>query len=255
MNDYRSVAMSAAKEAGDILTQLSTKPLSYHMKTQRDIQAEADLESEKAIKSRIKAAFPSHAVLAEESGKEGGDSEYLWVVDPLDGTINYARGIEEYAVSIALVQNGKIVLGVIYQPALDKMMVAEASKGAYLNDKELKLSGESELSHCLAATDTTSKLELRRRNFEILINVAGAVRHVRIFGSTALHLARIAQGQLDFYFKTHINYWDAAAGALILQEAGGIITDLDGQPLTSASKDILAGTRAIHGQAIGLVKS
>lgn len=253
MNDYREVAIAAAKDAGGIILKLAQHPLAYDKKSERDIQAEADLESEKSIKNQIKSAFPGHSILAEESGAEAGGSDYLWVIDPLDGTINYARGIEEYAVSIALCKRDEIVLGVIYQPALGKMLVAEKGEGAFLNDKRLSLTGESELVDCLAATDTTSNLDLRRRNFELLANVASAVRHVRLFGSTSLHLGRIAQSQIDFYFKTHINFWDVAAGTLILQEAGGIVTDIDGRPLTAKSKTILAATKVIHPKALSLL--
>lgn len=253
MNDYRTVAIEAAKEAGAVLVKFSRGPIRYRMKSERDIQAEADLESEKVIKSKIKSAFPDHKILAEESGEDGVESEYLWVVDPLDGTINYARGIEEYAVSIALCRNGEIILGVIFQPALDRLLVAEKGRGAYLNGEPLTLSDEAELRNCLAATDTSSNLEARRYNFELLVKVAAAVRHVRIFGSTSLHLARIAQGQIDFYYKTRCNYWDVAAGALMVQEAGGIVTDMQGQPLTRESKTILAGTSAIHAKALNLL--
>jgi myo-inositol-1(or 4)-monophosphatase len=255
MNDYRTVAVEAAKEAGDILLKLSRKPLRYKMKSERDIQAEADLESEKTIKNKIKAAFPDHMLLAEEGGEEGEGSEYLWVIDPLDGTINYARGIEEYAVSIALSKNDQLIVGVIYQPVLRKMFVAERGKGVYLNDERLTISGESALPNCLVATDTTSNLEARRSNFEILTKVAAAVRHVRIFGSSSLHLARVAQGQLDFYYKGHCNYWDVAAGVLVVQEAGGVVTDMEGQPFTRESKTILVATNTTHSKALSLLRA
>lgn len=255
MNDYRNIAIDAAKEAGNILLQFSKHPIRYEMKTARDIQAEADLESEKIIKAKIKAAFPRHNILAEESGDEGTDSEYLWVIDPLDGTINYARGIEEYAVSIALCKNDQPILGVIYQPAPDKLWVAEKGEGAYLDDDKLVITGELELANCLAATDTTSNLEARRYNFEILSKVAGAVRHVRIFGSSSLHLARIAQGQIDFYYKAHCNFWDVAAGALIVKEAGGTVTDMKGQPFTRESDTILVASSTVHSKAFELVNT
>src|SRR6266540_758437 len=253
MNDYRAIAIEAAKGAGAILLQLSKSPLKYKLKSARDMQAEADLNSESLIKAKIKAAFPEHKILAEESGEEGADSEYLWVIDPLDGTINYARGIEEYAVSIALCKNGQPILGVIYQPVLDKLFVAEKGKGAYLNGDKLNMGGESELANCLAATDTTSNLEARSYNFEVLSRVASAVRHVRIFGSSSLHLARIAQGQIDFYFKAHCNYWDVAAGIVIIEESGGRVSDMEGQPLTRESDTILVATSIIYPEALNLL--
>jgi myo-inositol-1(or 4)-monophosphatase len=253
MNDYKAVAIRAAKEAGDILLQLAQSPLKYKMKSARDIQAEADLRAEAIIKSKIKTAFPDHKILAEESGEEGENSEYLWVIDPLDGTINYTRGIEEYAVSIALCKNGEPILGVIYQPTLDRLVVAEKDGGAYLNGTKLTMNGESELANCLAATDTTSNLKARSYNFELLRKVADAVRHVRIFGSTSLHLARTAQSQIDFYFKTNCNYWDVAAGILIVEESGGTVTDMEGRPFTRESATILVGAGGIHAEALRLV--
>jgi myo-inositol-1(or 4)-monophosphatase len=253
MNNHQTIAVDAAKEAGKMLLKLAQKPVDYTMKNERDIQAQADLESEQAIKAKIKAAFPDHTILAEESGMEGEGSEYLWVIDPLDGTINYARGIEEYAVSIALCKNNEIILGVLYQPVQDRLLVAEKGKGAYVNGERMTLSGESELADCLAATDTTSDLKARRLNLETFTEVAAAVRHVRIFGSTALHLGRLAQGQIDFYFKYHCNYWDVAAGILIVQEAGGVVTDIHGKAFTREGATILAGTAAIHAKALRLL--
>lgn len=254
MSDFKTVAIEAAKEAGEILLELAKATIEYKMKNSRDIQAEADLCSEKAIIRKIRAVFPSHSIFAEESGEDMHESEYLWIVDPLDGTINYARGIEQFCISIALSRNGETILGVVYHPLLRQLFVAEKSKGAYLNGRKLEVSNEAELPNCLVATDNTSHLEDRRRNFTLLVRVADEVRQVRIFGSAALHLVRIAQGQLDFYFKLRYNHWDYAAASLIIQEAGGIVTDMNGQHLTRDSKSILAATSSIHSRAIMLLK-
>jgi myo-inositol-1(or 4)-monophosphatase len=255
MSDFKNVAIEAAKEAGEVLLELAKTTIKYEMKNSRDIQAEADLRSEEIIIGKIKAAFPMHSIFAEERGEEINESEYLWAVDPLDGTINYARGIEEYCISIALSQHSETILGVIYHPALKQLFVAEKGKGAYLNGRKLEVSSEANLVNCLAATDNTSHLKYRRKNFRLLTKVADEVRQIRVFGSAALHLVRVAQGQLDFYFKLRYNYWDFAAAALIVQEAGGIVTDVNGQPLTRDSKTILAASGAIHSQAMALLKS
>jgi myo-inositol-1(or 4)-monophosphatase len=223
------------------------------MKSSRDIQAEADLRSEAIIIDKINKAFPSHSIFAEESGEEIHESEYLWAIDPLDGTINYARGIEEYCISIALSQNGQTVLGVVYHPVLRQLYVAEKGKGAYLNGQKLKVSSESGLANCIIATDNTSHLEDRHKNFSLMVEVADEVRQIRVFGSAALHLVRVAQGQLDFYFKLRYNHWDFAAAALIVQEAGGVVTDTKGRALTRNSKSILAASSAIHAQAMALL--
>jgi myo-inositol-1(or 4)-monophosphatase len=255
MSIFKSVAVAAAEEAGEEILRLANEPIKFTMKNTRDIQAEADLRSERIIIDRLKEAFPDHSIFAEESGEETRGSEYLWVVDPLDGTINYARGVEEYCVSIALVHKGRAILGVIYRPVGKSLFVAEAGKGAYLNGKRIEVSQETELVSCLAATDNTSNPEARRKNFAVLLKVADEVRHVRIFGSAALHLIRIATGQLDLYFKTRLNYWDFAACTLILEEAGGVVTDMEGNPFTRDSKSIVAASKAVHSKALALIKN
>lgn len=255
MSEFKNVAIEATKEAGEVLLELAETTIKYEMKNSRDIQAEADLRSEEIIIKKIKTAFPSHSIFAEESGEETNESEYLWAVDPLDGTINYSRGIEEFCISIALSQHGQTILAVVYQPVLQQLFVAEKGKGAYLNGQKLEVSSETKLVNCLAATDNTSHLEDRRKNFSLLTKVADEVRQIRVFGSAALHLIRVAQGQLDFYFKLRYNHWDYAAAALIVQEAGGIVTDVNGQPLTRDSTSILATSGAIYPQAMALLKS
>ena len=255
MDEFKSVAIDAAQAAGQTLLELAKSPIRYEMKNSLDIQAEADLRSEQLIINKIREAFPSHSIFAEESGEDTTDSEYMWTIDPLDGTINYSRGIDEYCVSIALSRRGQTTLGVIYQPVKQELFVAEAGKGAYLNDKKLRVAEGAELVNCLAATDNTSNLEARRRNLRLLAIAGDNVRHVRIFGSAALHMAGIADGQLDFYFKDHYHHWDYAAGVLLVQEAGGIVTDLDGRPITRDSTSILAAGSTIHAQALKLLNT
>lgn len=252
MNNYREVAVAAVLEAGDKLVELSDNPVEFTMKGARDIQAQADLDSEQIIIGAIAKAFPTHGILSEEAGEAGKKAEYRWAVDPLDGTVNFAKGIDQYAVSAALDYNNETILGVIYQPKSRLLFVAEKGAGAYLNDHRLEVSEEGELANCLAATDTTSNY--RKDNFDILTVVANNVRQVRIFGSSALHLAKVAQGQLDFYYKAHYSHWDYAAGVLMVQEAGGVVTDLAGQPIRRNSRNILAGGSAIHQAAIELIK-
>jgi myo-inositol-1(or 4)-monophosphatase len=255
MNDVKAVAVKAAKEAGKILLALSANPIKYKMKGSHDIQAEADLRSEKIILDIITSAFPSHSIISEEAGEQKADAAYLWAVDPLDGTINYARGIDEFCVSIALTHNDQTILGVVYQPVMQQLFVAEKGKGSYVNDEQIHVSSERDMIRSLVATDASSDLNMRQANFAALAKISTSVRQARIYGSSALHLVRVAQGHIDFYFKMHTNYWDCAAGALIVQEAGGVVTDIDGQPFTRDSQTILAGSKAIHAQALTLLGS
>lgn len=254
MNSPRDIAIKAARKAGDYTLTFLDKKVSYTMKTAHDIQAEADLGAEQIIISMIKTAFPGHDIFAEESGREDSQSDYLWVIDPIDGTINFSRHIEEYCVSIALCHKGKIILGVIYQPVLQKLIIAEAGKGTYVNGKKVSVSEESELINCLVDTDNSSDIEARKRNIDILSDFSSKVRHVRVFGSAAMGMARIAQGQIDIYFKTAFNYWDYAAGIVIVQEAGGMVTDIDGNGINIGSKNILACSKAMHKQALASIQ-
>ena len=204
MNSPKQVAIAAAKDAANLLLQLSQEDIKYKIKNVRDILAEGDIKSESIILDRIKQAFPQHSILSEEKGEENHGKEYLWVIDPIDGTINFARKIEEYAISIALCHNGETELGVIYQPKTGKLYVAEKGKGAYLNDKRITVSKEKETINALVATDTTSKIDTRIENFTILTNICPHIRHVRIFGSCALHMAKLAEESLIFILKPHV---------------------------------------------------
>lgn len=253
MDSHKQVAIEAAKEAGNILLRLSKETVSYRMKNRLDIQAEGDLISEKYIIGRIKQSFPHHSILSEEKGEEIHNADYLWVIDPLDGTINFSRNIEEYAVSIALCKNKEVKLGVIYQPVTDNLYIAEEGKGSYLNGKKIVVSSQRETISALAATDNSSNPEARRDTFRILSHICTKVRHIRIFGSGALHLAKIAEGKLDFYYKTRFNFWDYAAGVILLQESGGRVTDFSGKPVTIQSKNIIASNGVIHAASLRLI--
>jgi myo-inositol-1(or 4)-monophosphatase len=254
MHSPREVAIAAAKEAGALLLRLSEEDIRYTMKNQHDILAEGDLQSEEIILKHIKDAFPAHCILSEEKGEVIRDSEYIWVIDPIDGTINFSRKIEEFCISIALVHRGEIVLGVLYQPVLDKLYVAEKGKGASLNEQKIVVSKETALINALVATDITSNVDKRKETFDVLNTICADFRHLRIFGSSALHLAKIAEGKLDFYFKTAFNYWDFAAGILLIEEAGGKVTDVDGDRISKDSPNIIASNGILHKAAVELVR-
>jgi myo-inositol-1(or 4)-monophosphatase len=193
-----------------------------------------------------------HSFFSEEAGTQG-KSDFLWVIDPIDGTINFSRGIEEYCISLAFLHKGTVKLGIVYQPDNKKLYLAEKGKGAFLNNKRISVSSENKLINTLLATDNSSKLESRQRNFMLLHRLCLEVRHIRIFGSGALHLAKIAEGKLDSYYKTRFNYWDYAAGMLLIEEAGGKITDFMGKPINELSENIIASNELLHNQLIELL--
>lgn len=254
MDEFKRIAIECAKEAGAIALSMSHKKIEFQMKGAYDILAEADLKSEHLIVEKIKAAFPDHSILSEENADVEKVSPYTWVIDPVDGTINFERHINEYCVSIALEKDGELLLGVIYQPAYDKLFVASIGEGAFLNDKKISVSQENNLINTLFSTENSSKLDVRMGDFQILLDICQKVRGVRIFGSGALHLAALAEGHIDFYFKTKFNYWDIAAGVVLIREAGGKVTDMDGSDLLKTSPNIVASNNILHSEVLQLLR-
>ncbi len=252
---FRTVAIQSAKEAGEILLRASRKKTTHRLKSRHDIQIPADIQSEKSIIRAIRKNFPTHSILAEESGEQLRDSEYLWVIDPLDATINFSRGIEEYCVSIALTHRGQPIIGVVYQPALKKLFVAERGKGALLNGKRIFVSRQKDPITMLIATDNSADPQTRRRNLATMSRIGLDVRHVRVFGSAALHLARLAAGSLDVYYRTTFHYWDVAAGVLLVQEAGGRVTDFFGKPFSRESEGVIATNGMAHTQIVSKLRN
>ena len=253
MATYKEVAIEAAKEAGEMLLELSKNKIKYSMKNSYDILAEGDLQSEKIIISKIKSAFPDHNILSEEAGEDDATSEYLWIIDPIDGTINFSRHIEEYCISIALSKNDELILGILYQPEYDNLYVAEKGKGAYLNGQKISVSDETEIINSLCYPGNSTIVEARVETFNIVNKFVDKVRHFRIFGSAALGMAKLAKGQIDFIFNLRFHYWDYAAGILILEEAGGKVTDLEGQPINRHSPNIVASNGHLHEKILKII--
>lgn len=250
----KSVAIAAAKDAGRILLALSKKKIRYTLKNPHDILAEADLKAEQAIIRRIKASFPDHSILSEEKGEEDNHSDYLWIIDPLDGTINFSRQLDNYCISIAVARKGELLVGLIYEPIADKLYLAENGKGAFCNGKRIHASREEKMINMLLATDNSSTMDLRRKDYALLLAICERIRSARIFGTGALHLARLAEGHIDLYYKTKFNYWDYAAGTLLIQEAGGKVTDFDGMPITRESKNIVASNGKAHRDFLAMLR-
>lgn len=224
------------------------------MKSTHDVLAEADIEAEQAIIRRIRKSLPGHSILSEEAGVDDIRSPYQWVVDPLDGTVNYVQGIEEYCVSIALTYRREPILGLVFQPVTQKMYYAEKGRGAFCNGKRIHVSSTGTLVSAVLATDNSAKLSAREKNFALLSKLCSRVRHTRIMGSGALHLARVATGQIDVYMKTVFNYWDIAAGIVLVQEAGGQITDIRGKKLSEKSEGVIVSNGLVHTEFLRAIK-
>lgn len=247
---YR-VAVEAAVEAGRILRWRFQTVLEIQHKGEIDLVTEADLAGERAILSRIRSAFPDHAVLAEESGETTHVSPWLWVVDPLDGTTNFAHGFPVFAVSIALLHEGQRVLGVVYDVMRDELFSAQRGHGAFLNGRPIRVSRTPRLAEALLVTGFPyDRQESPFDNTQEFVGLLKRCHGVLRVGSAALDLASVAAGRLDGYWEFRLSPWDLAAGALLVEEAGGQVTTPQGDPLPSLGVDVVATNGRIHDELL-----
>jgi myo-inositol-1(or 4)-monophosphatase len=253
--EFREVAVRAAKEAGKITVDHFYRKHTVKTKTPRDLVTEVDIASEKRILDLIKKNFPDHSILSEESGKDQEASEYLWVVDPLDGTTNYSIKNPFYNVSIALTKNNKVILAVVYAPMTNEMFVAEKGKGAFLNGKRIHVSPERDFSKLLFAYCHGSTFDEIERITKIFAKLKPAVRDFSRMRAGALELAFVACGRLGAYISSGSNPWDVAAGALLVREAGGRVTDFVGNEWNIERNDILATNKAVHERLVEILQN
>ncbi|MFA4907855.1 MAG: inositol monophosphatase family protein [archaeon] len=254
------VAKTAANEAGKILLKRFDSIHSVSFKTAKDTVTETDLAAEKKIISILGKNFPSHSFHAEESGKSREAADYVWVIDPLDGTVNYSHGIPIFGISIALQFSGKIIAGVISLPSQNELFYAEKGKGAFLNGKRINVSAEKNLSHALCyfndfnIGNDSERKKFNSRKFKIAKALAENVMRYRILGSAATELAYLASGRIDAYGMSCFGFWDAAAGKILVEEAGGTITDSTGKEFTEKSREFIASNGKLHAKFLGLLK-
>ena len=243
----REVAVEAACSAGGILRRRMDSIREIRHKSAVDIVTDVDLQSEQEILSALLKAFPTHTVLGEEGGARlGSDARYRWIVDPLDGTTNYAHGFPFFCVSIGLEVDGQMALGVAYAPSLDELFVAEAGHGATVDDEPIHASSTADLSQALLATGFPyDRTEFPRalRSFEVLSLRSQAVRRA---GSAVLDLCYVACGRLDGYWEHQVKPWDMAAGSLMVVEAGGAVSATDGSPFSVDGGQVLASNGLLH---------
>ncbi len=247
MEDYRTFAVDIARESGILLKKKLNGIRKIDFKGEIDIVTDADRMSEDMILSAIRNRFPDHDVMSEESAATETGSAFRWIIDPLDGTTNYAHGYPVFCVSIALEWKGDVILGVVYNPMLDEMFVAEKRRGAYLNGSRLSVSRTSVLSHGLLATGFPYDIRNdRNNNINYFNEMARKVRAIRRAGSAALDLAYVAAGRFDGFWELKLMPWDTAAGCLLVREAGGGVTDLFGAPHDLSSPHVLASNGTLH---------
>jgi myo-inositol-1(or 4)-monophosphatase len=211
-----------------------------------DLVTEVDEQAEQVISEILLGAFPAYGMLAEEGGTLVGEADARWIVDPLDGTTNYAHGLPIFCVSIALERSGEVILGVIHDPITEEVYVAERGRGATLNGEPIRVSDTEELIQALIATGFPHDHAEMPEALELFGRFAAMTRGMRRLGSTALDLCYVASGRLDGYHERGIWAWDIAAGALILEEAGGKVTDYRGGELDLEGREIVASNGALH---------
>jgi myo-inositol-1(or 4)-monophosphatase len=251
------VAVAAAREAGQFLLENVGRVRRIESKKgeERNLVSEIDRGSEERIIRAIRARFPAHQILAEESGESSSPAEYKWVIDPLDGTTNYLHGLPIFSVTIAIEKKGEIVAGVTYDPNLDELFTAEKGSGAFLNGRRLAVSPTSRLIDSLLVTGFPYDIAKNPDHaVEHFCNFLMEARGLRRLGSAAIDLAYVAAGRFDAFWEVNLNPWDMAAGALFVREAGGTITDFFGNPSSIYKKQVLASNGVIHDAMIAVLK-
>ena len=244
-----SVAVSAARAGGEILLRLFGRgDLGVEEKAKNDLVSRADRESEAAIVARIRGAFPSHAILAEEGGRLSGESGVVeWIVDPLDGTTNFLRGLPVFCVSIAAVERGRPLAAVVLDPMRDDLFTATRGGGAFRGGVPLRLRDRDGLDGAVLATGFPFKAHGALDAYLALFrDIFLEARAIRRCGAAALDLAYTAAGVFDGFFEFRLAPWDVAAGSLLIEEAGGVVTDLDGEERFLQGGNVLAGVPGVH---------
>jgi myo-inositol-1(or 4)-monophosphatase len=260
-------ASAIAREAGARLREFFAQGVETEYKGDVDLVTVADRTVEKLIRTRLGEAFPEHGVYGEEGTRERMEGEFRWYVDPLDGTTNFAHGFPQFCVSLGLehrpVQNaresaaeqdGKIVAGVIYDPMRDELYTAEEGRGAWLNGKPMHVSRIEDLAESLVSTGFPSRKRHESPNVHFYQEFTLRSHGVRRAGSAALDLAYVACGRLEAFWEFNLNPWDTAAGVLLVEEAGGLLTDFAGGAFQLNSKEVLASNGLIHAEMVALFK-
>jgi myo-inositol-1(or 4)-monophosphatase len=235
-----------AREAGRLLMGFFERRVNIEYKGEADLVTEADRASEKLILERIRHDWPTHDVVGEEGARVETGSDYRWYVDPLDGTTNFAHGFPVFCVSLALTFQGKRMAGVLYDPTRDELFAAELGTGAFLNGRKITVSKVAQLKQCLVATGFPSHKRHKNPNIFFYHQLTLHTHGVRRAGSAALDLASVACGRFDGFWEFNLNAWDTAAGILIVEEAGGKVTDFSGKLVGITDRNVVASNGLVH---------
>lgn len=245
---YKEVLIEATKAGANQLQQFFNKKFSIsHKEGINNLVTEADFASDKAIKKVIKDAFPDHGIVSEESDEKISESDYRWIIDPIDGTVNFANGIPICCVSIGLEYQGKMLMGAVYNPNMNEFFFAEKGKGATLNDNRISVSDKTRvITSCLVTGFPYNYLDQENGPLEVFQKLIKKGIPVRRLGSAAIDLCWVAAGRFDGFYEHELHAWDSAAGFLIVEEAGGKVTNLAGEPYSPFQPGIIATNGKIH---------
>lgn len=254
-SSYANTALAAAKTGADVLLSHYNGKLNIEYKGEVDPVTQADKNAQKAVIKVIKDVFPEHGVMAEEDGIKETGKDYCWIIDPLDGTVNFVHGLPMFCVSIGLKYKDEIIVGVIYAPVMKEVFIAEKDKGAWLNGKRINVSKNQDIIRSLAATGFPYyfRKDSQRvmKNFD---NIVHEVQGIRRLGSAALDLAYVACGRFEFFWEEGLKPWDTAAGILMVKEAGGTISDYDGGKDPLFKSTLLATNNwTMHNKIFGII--
>jgi myo-inositol-1(or 4)-monophosphatase len=258
MDPMLTIAVRAARTAGDIIVRSMDRVnlLTITPKGRNDFVSEVDRQAEREIIHTLQKAYPTHAFLGEESGRQGpARTDFVWVIDPLDGTTNFLHGFPQFCVSIALLHRGRIEKGVIYDPLRQELFTAARGAGASLNNRRIRVSKQNGLRGALLGTGFPFKDQRHVEAYlgmmrDLMKDTAG----IRRAGSAALDLAYVAAGRLDGFWEIGLKKWDMAAGLLLIQEAGGIVTDLEGKDKYFESGNVLTANPKLHQIMAGIIE-
>lgn len=257
MHPMLNVAIKAARRAGNVIQRASMNldTIRVERKKHNDFVSEVDRAAEESIIETILEAYPKHAILAEESGAKGvGQAEYEWIIDPIDGTTNFIHGHPQYAISIALAHKGLVQQAVVYDPSRNDLFTASRGVGAFMNDRRIRVSKRNAMNECVISTgfpvvDQSYVDTYLAMLKDVLARTAG----VRREGAASLDLCNVACGRVDGFWEFNLKPWDIAAGSLIIQEAGGIVTDMKGEQSWFESGDIVAGNPKVLAQLLHIL--
>lgn len=248
-------AIKAAKLAGEKLEYYFETILEHEEKDDKSFVTKADTEADQLIIDLIKEKFPGHQILTEENGEIGESAEYLWVIDPLDGTLNFTRGLPMFSTSIAVVKDNEPIVAVVYNPITNSLFTAEKSKGAFWNGEKIQVSEINRVEDAIVSMGRARDPESKEKTLEIYNKFYSRLKSQRVLGSAALELSWVASGRLEGFVSVGLKKWDCFAGILLIREAGGQVTDFFGEDWTSEETRFVASNEGVHEKLIEIISA